>query len=230
MNELTNKLYINRCIKLFILLTALNLAMPVVSQEKIYRCGSAYTTEKIDENCVLITSSENSNKPHLKKAQKIDIKAVILDAESRGHLTFWKQETITDKFTGTAKVIFSVMSRNTQNVGVTGEAIKASIIVFPYSPAGNYPIKLYFSGASQPLGLTDAGHCFSGSCTVSAKFDGGEIKKYEAFEPSDLSGSRHQLFIQDISFIKNAFLSKKIEIRVPFYSKGNGDFEFILDK
>jgi len=68
-----NELNMNRFIKLFILLIGWNLAIPALSQDKIYRCGNEYTNiiEKNNENCVLITSGDNSNKSSVKTAQKI---------------------------------------------------------------------------------------------------------------------------------------------------------------
>ena len=144
-------------------------------------------------------------------------------------LTDWKYKETVDNFSGEVSTYTKLDSTNKQSVGLYKDYISATLIAFDTKDKSENKFQGYiqFSNTTMPhLFSPYDERCIYGNCTMEVKFDGGPIVNYELFEVK--SDSSYGM-IRNANFFKKAFNARKIEIRIHFYQRGTGTFNFQND-
>ena len=140
----------------------------------------------------------------------------------------WKYIKQVDRFTGDNESHVKLKSKNSQPVGVSPQAVSAEIIVFESVDNLSFKGAIMFSQNSLPVASSyNGGFCAgSYSCQALFKIDDGELIQIPIVDSGKGDKAFVYLRVPNDEVVKSLLEAKKIEMRVAFYKKGDGNFVF----
>lgn len=140
----------------------------------------------------------------------------------------WKYIKQVDKFTGDNESHIRLKSKNSQPVGVNAQPVSAELVVFESVDALSFKAAVMFSQNSLPVASSYNGGFCAGSFTCQALFkvDDGELIQIPIVDSGKGDKAFVYMRVPNDEFIKSLLESKKIEMRVSFYKRGDGNFVF----
>lgn len=159
----------------------------------------------------------------------IKILCVTVCALSMNANAQWKYVKDVDKFSGESHSHLRLKSKNVQMVGFNSSATIAELIVFENTSADTFKAAIMFSENSQPVAFSYSGNICIGAYTCEAllKIDNGELQKFPIVDSGKGDKAYVYMSVPSDELINKILEAKKIEMRVAFYKKDNGDFIFI---
>ncbi len=140
----------------------------------------------------------------------------------------WKYIKQVDKFTGDNDSHVRLKSKNSQPVGISAQAISAELIVFESVDTLSFKGAVMFSQNSLPVASSyNGGFCAgSYSCQALFKIDDGELIQIPIVDSGKGDKAFVYIRVPNDEVVKSLLEAKKIEMRVAFYKKGDGNFIF----
>jgi hypothetical protein len=140
----------------------------------------------------------------------------------------WKYIKQVDKFTGDNDSHVRLKSKNSQPVGVNAQPITAELIVFESVDALSFKAAIMFSQNSLPVAASYNGSFCAGSysCQALLKIDDGELIQLKIFDSGKGDKAFVYMSVRNDELIMQMLVAKKIEMRVAFYKRGDGNFVF----
>lgn len=143
----------------------------------------------------------------------------------------WQYIKQVDKFTGENESYVRLRSKNSQLVGANSQSTNAEIVVFDSNKTDTFKAALMFAQHAVPVSFSYRGNYCTGSyeCQALLKIDNGEPIQVPLVDSGKGDRAFVYLRIPSEDFLKNILEAKKIEMRIEFYNKGNGNFVFTSD-
>lgn len=140
----------------------------------------------------------------------------------------WKYIRQVDKFTGDNESHVRLKSKNSQPVGINAQPVSAELIVFDSVDALSFKAAVMFSQNSLPVASSYNGGFCAGSYTCQAllKVDDGELIQIPIVDSGKGDKAFVYMRVPNDETLKNLLEAKKIEMRVSFYKRGDGNFVF----
>lgn len=140
----------------------------------------------------------------------------------------WKYIKQVDKFTGDNESHVRLKSKNSQPVGVNAQPTTAEMIVFESTDSDSFKAAVMFSQHSLPVAFSYNGNFCAGSytCLALIKIDDGELIQVPIVDSGKGDKAFVYMRVPTDEVLKNLLGAKKIEMRVSFFKKGDGNFVF----
>ena len=140
----------------------------------------------------------------------------------------WKYIKQVDKFTGNNESHVRLKSKNSQPVGVNAQPTTAEMIVFESTDSDSFKAAVMFSEHSLPVAFSYNGNFCAGSytCLALIKIDDGELIQVPIVDSGKGDKAFVYMRVPTDEVLKNLLGAKKIEMRVSFFKKGDGNFVF----